>query len=96
MTGVLYAIARFCVRRRSVVLAAWLVAAIALVAVSHQMSDNTSDNLKLPGTGSQHATDALSKSLDEVRRIEASGATVICGHDAAQWASLRKGADAYD
>jgi N-acyl homoserine lactone hydrolase len=40
--------------------------------------------------------DALSKSLDEVRRIEAGGATVICGHDAAQWASLRKGADAYD
>jgi len=40
--------------------------------------------------------DALNKSLDEVRRIEADGATVICGHDAAQWASLRKGADAYD
>ena len=40
--------------------------------------------------------DALAKSLDEVRRIEASGAPVICGHDAAQWATLRKGADAYD
>lgn len=40
--------------------------------------------------------DALTKSLDEVRRIEAGGATVICGHDATQWASLRKGADAYD
>jgi len=39
---------------------------------------------------------ALTRSLDEVRRIEASGATVICGHDAAQWATLRKGADAYD
>lgn len=40
--------------------------------------------------------DALVKSLAEVRRIEASGATVICGHDAGQWAGLRKGADAYD
>jgi glyoxylase-like metal-dependent hydrolase (beta-lactamase superfamily II) len=40
--------------------------------------------------------DALAKSLDEVRRIEASGATIICGHDAAQWETLRKGADAYD
>jgi N-acyl homoserine lactone hydrolase len=40
--------------------------------------------------------DALTKSLDEVRRIEASGAMVICGHDAAQWATLRKGADAYE
>jgi N-acyl homoserine lactone hydrolase len=40
--------------------------------------------------------DALVKSLAEVKRIEQRGATVLCGHDAAQWASLRKGADAYD
>jgi glyoxylase-like metal-dependent hydrolase (beta-lactamase superfamily II) len=40
--------------------------------------------------------DALAKSLDEVRRIEASGAAVICSHDAKQWDSLRKGRDAYD
>ena len=40
--------------------------------------------------------DALTKSLEEVRRLEASGAMVICGHDAAQWATLRKGADAYE
>jgi glyoxylase-like metal-dependent hydrolase (beta-lactamase superfamily II) len=40
--------------------------------------------------------DALAKSLDEVRRIEASGATVLCSHDAQQWDSLRKGLDAYD
>lgn len=40
--------------------------------------------------------DALLKSLAEVKRIEASGAIVLCGHDAAQWDTLRKGADAYD
>ena len=40
--------------------------------------------------------DALTKSLAEVKRIEARGATVLCGHDDAQWTSLRKGADAYD
>ena len=40
--------------------------------------------------------EALVKSLAEVGRIEQRGATVICGHDAAQWATLRKGADAYD
>jgi N-acyl homoserine lactone hydrolase len=40
--------------------------------------------------------DLLRKSFAEIRRIEAAGATVICGHDAAQWASLRKGAHAYD
>jgi putative drug exporter of the RND superfamily len=63
MTGVLYGVAGFCVRRRFVVVAVWLVAAIALVAVSQRMGDNTNDNLSLPGTNSQKATDALSKSF---------------------------------
>jgi N-acyl homoserine lactone hydrolase len=40
--------------------------------------------------------DLLRKSFAEIRRLEASGATLICGHDAAQWASLKKGADAYE
>jgi glyoxylase-like metal-dependent hydrolase (beta-lactamase superfamily II) len=40
--------------------------------------------------------DALTKSLEEVRRVAARGATVLCGHDDAQWATLRKGADAYE
>jgi N-acyl homoserine lactone hydrolase len=40
--------------------------------------------------------EALEKSLAEVRRIEAGGAKILCGHDDAQWASLRKGAEAYD
>ena len=39
---------------------------------------------------------ALARSWEEVRRIEARGATVLCGHDAAQWDTLRKGADFYD
>ena len=36
------------------------------------------------------------RSLALIRRIEADGATVICGHDEAQWAALKKGAEAYD
>ena len=40
--------------------------------------------------------DTLTKSLAEIRRIESSGATVLCGHDQAQWETLRKGADAYE
>jgi N-acyl homoserine lactone hydrolase len=40
--------------------------------------------------------DALVNSLDEVRRIEASGAAILCSHDAAQWDRLRKGIDAYE
>jgi N-acyl homoserine lactone hydrolase len=40
--------------------------------------------------------DALAKSLAEIRQIEARGATVLCGHDAAQWDTLRKGEAFYD
>jgi N-acyl homoserine lactone hydrolase len=40
--------------------------------------------------------EALEKSLAEVRRIEARGATILCSHDDQQWVSLRKGADAYE
>ena len=40
--------------------------------------------------------EALAKSLAEVKRIEARGATVLCGHDEAQWRTLRKGADGYE
>jgi hypothetical protein len=40
--------------------------------------------------------EALLKSLDEIRRLERGGATILCGHDAQQWVTLRKGAEAYD
>jgi glyoxylase-like metal-dependent hydrolase (beta-lactamase superfamily II) len=40
--------------------------------------------------------EALLKSFAEIRRIEKAGATVICGHDDAQWQGLRKGTDAYE
>ena len=40
--------------------------------------------------------DVATGSLQEIKRIQASGATVIFGHDAEQWAALRKGAQAYE
>jgi glyoxylase-like metal-dependent hydrolase (beta-lactamase superfamily II) len=40
--------------------------------------------------------DLLLASLAEIRRFENGGATVVCGHDAAQWETLRKGGHAYD
>jgi RND superfamily putative drug exporter len=76
MTGVLYRLAQFCIRRRFVVLAVWLVATIALVAVSHRLGDNTNDNLSLPGTDSQAATDALAKSFPD----QANGSSPIVIH----------------
>ena len=76
MTGVLYGVARFCVRRKFIVLAVWLVVAVALVAISHQMGDNTNDNLSLPGTNSQHATDILRRSFP----TQANGTSPIILH----------------
>jgi RND superfamily putative drug exporter len=76
MTGSLYGIARFCVRRRFVVFAVWVVVAVALVAVSHRLGDNTNDNLSLPGTNSQKATDALQKSFP----AQANGVSPIVLH----------------
>ncbi len=76
MTKVLYGLAGFCVRRRFVVFGVWLVAAVALVAVSHRIGDNTNDNLSLPGTNSQKATDALRSSFP----AQANGVSPIVLH----------------
>ncbi len=76
MTGGLYGLARFCTGRRYVVLGVWLVLAIGLGVVSHRMGDNTNDNLSLPGTDSQHATDALKSSFP----TQANGTSPIVLH----------------
>jgi RND superfamily putative drug exporter len=76
MTGMLYGLARFCIRRRFVVLGLWLLAAIALIVVSHRLGENTNDNLSLPGTDSQRATDTLAKSFPD----QANGTSPIVLH----------------
>jgi RND superfamily putative drug exporter len=76
VTKVLYGLARFCVGRRFVIFSVWLVAAVALVAVSHRVGDNTNDNLSLPGTNSQKATDALRSSFP----AQANGVSPIVLH----------------
>ncbi len=40
--------------------------------------------------------DVCFRSFAEIRKIEADGARVICGHDDAQWQGLRKGVEFYD
>ena len=76
MTGVLYRLARFCVRHRFAVLAAWILLTVALVGVSHSLGDKTNDNATLPGTGSQQAADTLSKSFPD----QANGSSPIVLH----------------
>jgi RND superfamily putative drug exporter len=76
VTGILYRVAHFCVRRRFVVLGVWFVITVALVAVSQGLGENTNDNLSLPGTDSQNATNALTKSFPD----EANGTSPIVLH----------------
>ncbi len=65
MTGMLYGLAKFCIRRRLIVLGVWVVVAVALVVIAQSAGDNTNDNLSLPGTNSQKATDVLNESFPD-------------------------------
>ncbi len=65
MTGPLYAIGRFCSRHHYPVIAAWVVLAIALVAIGQASGSKTSENLTLPGTDSTKATELLEDNLPE-------------------------------
>ena len=65
MTAPLYALGRFCSRHHYPVIAAWVVLAIALVAIGQASGSKTSENLTLPGTGSTKATELLEDNLPE-------------------------------
>ncbi len=49
----------FTARRKWVVLAAWIIVVALLVGLAQSVGSNTSNNLRLPGTDSQAATDLL-------------------------------------
>ena len=55
----LYWLGSFSVRRRYFVLGAWIVGVVALALVAHKVGSITSDDLSLPGYGSQKAQDLL-------------------------------------
>ena len=61
MTGLLYKLGHACARGRFVVLGLWLVLVVALVVVAGQAGSRTTNNVTLPGAGSQSATDLLSE-----------------------------------
>jgi putative drug exporter of the RND superfamily len=65
LTRFLYGVGGFCVRRRVPVLLVWLVVVVALAALARGVGEQTSDNLVLPGTDSQQATDTLSAHFPE-------------------------------
>src|SRR5512132_412410 len=60
MTRLLYGLGRVCARWRFLVLGAWIVLVVGVVVAAGQAGSDTTNNVTLPGTGSQSATDLLS------------------------------------
>jgi putative drug exporter of the RND superfamily len=65
MTSVLYRLGHGCVRHRWVVLAFWLLVFVALAVAARAVGPNVNDNLTLPGTDSQKASDLLAARFPE-------------------------------
>ncbi len=63
MSNYLYRLARFAFRRRRLVLAVWLAAAIAAIAIALVSGGKTNDTFTIPGTESQNAAAVLSARL---------------------------------
>ncbi len=59
MARALHRLGLLAARRKWVVLGGWVVLLVVLVAVSQSLGSNTSNNLSLPGTDSQAASDLL-------------------------------------
>ena len=63
MSNYLYRLARFAFRRRRLVLAVWLAAAIAAISIAQASGGKTNDVFTIPGTESQNAANILTAKL---------------------------------
>jgi putative drug exporter of the RND superfamily len=63
MAGALYRLGRGCARHHRLVVAVWIVAAVAIALIANSAGRETSNNLSLPGTNSTEATDLLDAEL---------------------------------
>jgi len=63
MSIYLYRLARWCFRRRRLVLSAWLAAVIAIIAIAQLSGGKTSNTFTIPGTESQQLLSVLKQKL---------------------------------
>lgn len=63
MSIYLYRFAHFCVRHRRAVLAVWLVAAVAAIALAQLSGGKTDNEITIPGTEAQRAASVLEQKL---------------------------------
>jgi putative drug exporter of the RND superfamily len=65
LTPLLYRMGHFCARHPMWVLAVWLVVALTIVGVARIVGQETNDDLSLPGTDSQAASDLIRDKFPE-------------------------------
>jgi putative drug exporter of the RND superfamily len=65
LTPLLYRLGHFCARHPVWVLVVWLMVALAIVGMVRSVGQETNDNLSLPGTDSQAASNLLSDKFPE-------------------------------
>jgi RND superfamily putative drug exporter len=93
MAAPLYWLGRRCIRGRFWVLAAWVLVVAGLVVWAQHVGSQTTDNLKLPGSDSQRATDSLDKRFP----VQANGTNpVVMKAPAGAKLTDKKYADAVD
>src|ERR1700681_475768 len=63
MSRYLYRLARFAFRRRRLVLAVWLTAAVAAIVIAQASGGKTKDAFTIPGTEAQNASNVLAAKL---------------------------------
>jgi RND superfamily putative drug exporter len=63
MSTYLFRLSRFAFRRRRLVLALWLLAAVGAILLGQLSGGKTNDNFTIPGTESQHVSDLLKQKV---------------------------------
>ena len=75
MTLALYRLGRLAVRRRRLVLAAWVVAALLVIGLAQAAGGKTSDAFEIPGVEAQRALDLLQAEFPSAAGTSERGAT---------------------
>ena len=88
MSNYLYRIACFAFRRRRLVLAAWLAAAVAAIVIAQASGGKTNDTFTIPGTESQNAA---GRPDHKAAGVQAAGRAVIVFADPRQREGHRPG-----
>jgi RND superfamily putative drug exporter len=83
MSTYLYRLARLAFRRRRLVLAIWLAAAIAAIAIAIASGGKTNDTFTIPGTEAQNASAVL---MARLPAFSGGQSTIVfaANHDAAK------------